>query len=276
MRSSMIVCMCFGALAGPAVVDLSAAQESHDFRKWVDDTGQHSIVAAFVAFQNDHVRLKRQDGQVITVPTARLSQSDRRYLAPLKQKSTETTRQQPSPARKAGSKQPRTGECRFQVSGLMHTKHYNYCEDCWKVIEAEEGCRELRRYISGCWTGEAKYGTDPRAQKRRWNISTETQFPLDTDLAPIAKTVATAKTPHRTARAFYALLYTTRKTNQVKAIQAALAGLPGVDARQSTVDVTTGRIHVRISGQKPICITDLVAALENAGVKVATSRPGRQ
>jgi hypothetical protein len=95
-------------------------------------------------------------------------------------------------------------------------------------------------------------------------------------LAPIAKTVATAKTPHRTARAFYALLYTTRKTNQVKTIQTALAGLPGVDARRSTVDVTAGRIHVRISGQKPIRMTDLVAAFENAGVKVTTSRPGRQ
>lgn len=289
MRSSMIVCMCFGALASPAVVDVSAAQENLDFRKWVDDTGQHSVVAAFVEFQNDHVRLKRKDGQVITVPTTRLSQSDRRYLDQLKLKQHDSGTKKEPASDATGSftaesqpPVPKAGKCRFEVSGLLHGKMGSMrgdCMDCWNAINAEEEFRPLRRHISASWTGELEHSTDysdlRKVKTLRRQISTYSQFPLDTDLAPIAKVVAAAKTPHRSARAFYALMYTTPKPKQTKAIQSALATLPGVDARQSTVD-NKGIIHVKISGQGPISMTDLVGAIRKAGIQVTTSRGRRE
>jgi len=153
------------------------------------------------------------------------------------------------------------------------------CEDCWNAIKAEDGFSALRRHIGTCWTGQLEHSTDysdlRKMKSLRWQIATYPQFPHDTDLAPIAKAVTTAKAPHRTARSFYALLYTIPKANQTKAVQSVLAQLPGVDARQSTVD-KKGIVHVKISGEETIRITDLIEAFQGAGIQPSTSRGRRE
>ncbi|MDB4516268.1 SHD1 domain-containing protein, partial [Crocinitomicaceae bacterium] len=236
--------------------------------------------ATFVDFQNDRVRLKRQDDKIITVPIARLSQADRSHLAQLKLGQRDSGMKKTLPSSASGSstlqvrpQEAKTGKCRFEVSGLLHAKRGSMqgdCMDCWNVIKAEGGCSELRRHISTCWSGQLEHSTG-----LRWQISTYPQFSLSTDLATIAKAVTTAKTPHRTPRSFFALLYATPKANQTKVVQPVLAKLPGVDARQSAVD-KKGIIRVKISGQKPIRLPDIVAAMQEAGIQVATSRGRRE
>ena len=50
-------------------------------RKWTSSDGQFSVEAELVEAKDGNVRLKRQDGKVITVPVSKLSKADRGYLA---------------------------------------------------------------------------------------------------------------------------------------------------------------------------------------------------
>ena len=50
-------------------------------REWSDSTGQFKIEAELVDVRDGTVRLRRNDGTVISVQTSRLSEADRRYLA---------------------------------------------------------------------------------------------------------------------------------------------------------------------------------------------------
>src|SRR5687767_9288719 len=61
---------------------LSAAQRSLA-RKWSDATGKFSVEAELLKVEAGKVVLKKASGSEITVPVARLSQIDRRYLASL-------------------------------------------------------------------------------------------------------------------------------------------------------------------------------------------------
>ena len=258
-------------------------------RKWTDATGQYSVTATLIDFRDGQVELKTEDGRVVRVPIARLSDADRGYLAQWKRPLRVPTRgAADTPG--LGHVRPKTGSCHFQVFGLYHKEVgrananlgpqfaftvYGDCHECWEKILAEEGCCALHYHLSTCRTGEFKDDVnrrDPRwFQKVPWEISTYREFPLDTDLAPIAVAVASAKTPHRSARPFFAVLFATLKANQATVIEKTLAGLPGVDAKKSRIDVQGGRIHVRISGQQAIRMTDLVVAFQSVGIPVTTS-----
>ena len=50
-------------------------------RKWTSDTGEFSVEAELVEAKGGNVRLKRQDGKIITVPLTKLSKADRDFLA---------------------------------------------------------------------------------------------------------------------------------------------------------------------------------------------------
>lgn len=54
-------------------------------REWTDSTGGFRVEAEFVEVKEENVQLRRADGTVISVPIARLSEADRRYLASLEQ-----------------------------------------------------------------------------------------------------------------------------------------------------------------------------------------------
>ena len=50
-------------------------------RKWISNDGKFSVEAELVEAKNGNVRLKRQDGVIVTVPLANLSKADRDYLS---------------------------------------------------------------------------------------------------------------------------------------------------------------------------------------------------
>lgn len=49
-------------------------------RKWTDSTGRFTVEAELVEVKDGNVRLRREDGSVISLPSDRLSEADRRYL----------------------------------------------------------------------------------------------------------------------------------------------------------------------------------------------------
>ena len=49
-------------------------------RKWTDSTGTFSIEAELLDFQDGKVRLKKPNGNVITVAVDRLSQADQQFV----------------------------------------------------------------------------------------------------------------------------------------------------------------------------------------------------
>ena len=55
-------------------------------RNWKDASGKYSIKAALVEVKDGVAHLKKEDGQVVKVPVAKLSQIDQRYLRSRKKK----------------------------------------------------------------------------------------------------------------------------------------------------------------------------------------------
>ncbi len=51
-----------------------------EFREWVDNTGDYSIKARLVVIYPDRVRLVKENGKFTSVPTSRLSNTDRNYV----------------------------------------------------------------------------------------------------------------------------------------------------------------------------------------------------
>ena len=66
-----------------AILPTCAVAARAQQRTWTDDTGKFSVEAEFVETKQDSVVLKKSSGSVITVPVARLSETDRRYLQAL-------------------------------------------------------------------------------------------------------------------------------------------------------------------------------------------------
>ncbi|MDY0166126.1 MAG: SHD1 domain-containing protein [Thermoguttaceae bacterium] len=71
--------------AKPAETARNAAEadaaDSSDVRSWTDATGKHHIEAELIAVKDGWVRLKRTSGDLVSVPVARLSQADQKYVA---------------------------------------------------------------------------------------------------------------------------------------------------------------------------------------------------
>ncbi len=64
-----------------AATVLWLAQPGDGFaRKWTDSTGRFTVEAELVDVQEGNVRLRRDDGTVVSLPRNRLSESDHRYL----------------------------------------------------------------------------------------------------------------------------------------------------------------------------------------------------
>jgi len=60
--------------------DEAPAEPSENVRTWTDATGQFRVEAELIEIKDGMVTLKRTDGNVATVPVAKLSQADQDYL----------------------------------------------------------------------------------------------------------------------------------------------------------------------------------------------------
>lgn len=69
--------LAIGLLGLVAWVGKGHAQEPHT---WTDTTGNYSITAGLIGFNDDTVVLKNTDGELLAVPVAQLSEADREYL----------------------------------------------------------------------------------------------------------------------------------------------------------------------------------------------------
>ncbi|MEE2935889.1 MAG: SHD1 domain-containing protein, partial [Planctomycetota bacterium] len=67
-------------------------------RKWTSSDGKFSIEAELVEAKDGNVRLKRQDGKVITVPVSQLSKADRDYLSSIAKPEKKPEAAKPTPA----------------------------------------------------------------------------------------------------------------------------------------------------------------------------------
>ena len=78
----LLVCLPFVLLSVMPVGSQLQAQDAAkpSLRTWKDSTGQFSVEAVFVRVSGDQVVLQRKDKTEISVPLAKLSEADRKYV----------------------------------------------------------------------------------------------------------------------------------------------------------------------------------------------------
>ena len=84
MKNVVAGCAWLGALASLALQTTAGEDKIPLTRNWTDATGRFSVVAELLEVTPDAVRLKKEDGRVISVPIAQLSENDRHFVTSLK------------------------------------------------------------------------------------------------------------------------------------------------------------------------------------------------
>ena len=94
------------------------------------------------------------------------------------------------------------------------------------------------------------------------------------DLGKIAQAVNQAKTPHRSQAApgLAVVLFADLDKDSAKAAVAALGKIKGVDGKGSQADPKKGELSVKIAGGEKVTVTNIVAALKNAGIETSTTK----
>lgn len=69
------------ALAAEVPAGNSGKELQAEFRTWTDSTGTHKVEAAFVDIKDGQVRLKKKDGNILTIALDKLSDGDREVVA---------------------------------------------------------------------------------------------------------------------------------------------------------------------------------------------------
>jgi len=97
-------------LAAIFVLWLSSSNEALA-RKWTDNTGKFSVQAELVEQLGDEVRLKTEDGRLITVPFERLCKEDQQYLQSrtAASKKTASASKKETPPKKTAERKPAAG-----------------------------------------------------------------------------------------------------------------------------------------------------------------------
>jgi len=74
------VLVVFGALAAAQRSGRADPSSDYEYRTWTDSTGQYQVQAVMVDFTDEAVRIKKRDGQIVSVPIAKLSKFDQLYI----------------------------------------------------------------------------------------------------------------------------------------------------------------------------------------------------
>ena len=102
-RVATVAWMAVGLGLAPAIV-----RAEDEFRTWTDATGRFKVEATLVEQAGETVRLRRRDGALLELPTAKLSEADRQHLLdvdadnPFKVVPAETTTSTPAATSPAG------------------------------------------------------------------------------------------------------------------------------------------------------------------------------
>jgi hypothetical protein len=116
--------------------------------------------------------------------------------------------------------------------------------------------------------GGVKNPSKVAPNKARGYVIVLGEFGHDADLAPVAKAVLGARTPHRSQAPPGVALELAAKLDDTSAAAAkgALAGLKGVDAKRSTADPKRGIISVQLTGAANLTVKQVLSTLKNSGI----------
>ena len=109
-------------------------------RTWTDDTGQFSVEAELVEVKDGKAWLRKSDGKVIAVPLAKLSQSDRDFLASAREG---LARSSPAELKEAKALAIRAGE--VQLSAQLGETAFELKADRSPVTAVDRRCEDLIR-----------------------------------------------------------------------------------------------------------------------------------
>ena len=116
---TLAACLLFAA-AGMSTTHLAGDEES---RTWKSADGKYETKAQFVEFSGKVAKLKREDGKIISVPIAKLSDADREYLRTLLAKNKPAANKSPVKL--------------FEVEGIFAIAPPN-AEYVWEVAQSGE------------------------------------------------------------------------------------------------------------------------------------------
>lgn len=102
--------------------------------------------------------------------------------------------------------------------------------------------------------------------------------PANCDLAASAAKVNDAQTPHRdkAAPGLSLVLFAELDDDSQLTVQEALVDLQGIDAKACKYDTVTNQIRIKISGKDKVMVSQIVAALEDAGIESQLTQPRKQ
>ena len=95
-------------------------------RKWTDSTGKFSVEAEFVEFKDGKVRLKKEDGEIVTVPLEKLSQEDQQFIHSIYLKRNEKESDGSIPS---AGEEPGPENAQGEIEGLEFLEGLNLSHD---------------------------------------------------------------------------------------------------------------------------------------------------
>lgn len=104
-----------------------------------------------------------------------------------------------------------------------------------------------------------------------------TSVDATTDLSALASAVSAVSTPQKSTAppTLCVVVFASLTKDSAQHVLDQLATVPGIDAKNSKVDVEAGELWVRISGDAKVTPTDISTALQSAGITAQMTKGGK-
>ncbi len=120
---------------------------------------------------------------------------------------------------------------------------------------------------------------DPtKSDKGKKPVRVVGELTKDADLAAVAKAVNAANTPHKdqSPPGLTLVLFAKLDDESAKTARSAIRKVKGVAGKGSGASSKTGAIRVRIAGEEKVTITNLLAALKEAGIEASLTKTKKE
>jgi hypothetical protein len=104
-----------------------------------------------------------------------------------------------------------------------------------------------------------------------------TSVDATTDLSALASAVSAVSTPQKSTAppTLCVVVFASLTKDSAQHVLDQLATVPGIDAKNSKVDVEAGELWVRISGDAKVTPTDISTAFQSAGITAQMTKGGK-
>lgn len=104
------------------------------------------------------------------------------------------------------------------------------------------------------------------------------EIAADADLGAIAKAVNAAPTPHKkeSPPGLALVLFSELDRKSAKAARMALGSVKGVDGKASRANAKRGVIIAKITGKDKVTVSNILAALKEAGIEASVTMPKKK